>query len=84
MRGAVGGGKSGGISCLFTRAFVTTLQFAPRDLLHLRLAAFKEKQVAWREKQRLSDEWIKTVPKTDYAAIVEGLRALRRGKKVVG
>jgi hypothetical protein len=44
----------------------------------------KEKQVAWREKQRLSDEWIKTVPKTDYAAIVEGLRALRRGKKVVG
>ena len=34
-----------------------------------RLAALKEKQAAWREKQRLSDEWIKTVPKTDYAAI---------------
>jgi hypothetical protein len=26
-------------------------------------------RAAWREKQRLSDEWIKTVPKTDYAAI---------------
>ena len=25
-------------------------------------------RAAWREKQRLSDEWIKTVPKTDYAA----------------
>ena len=49
-----------------------------------RLAAFKEKHVAWREKQRLSDEWIKTVPKTDYPAICGGLRALRRGKEAGG
>ena len=41
-------------------------------------------RAAWREKQRLSGEWIKTVPKTDYAAIVEGLRALRRGKEAGG
>ena len=41
-------------------------------------------RAAWREKQRLSGEWIKTVPKTDYAAIVECLRALRRGKEVGG
>jgi hypothetical protein len=26
-------------------------------------------QAAWKEQQRRSDEWIKTVPKTDYAAI---------------
>jgi hypothetical protein len=25
------------------------------------------------EKQRLSDEWIKTVPKTDYAAIARAI-----------
>ena len=37
-------------------------------------------RAAFKERQRLSDEWIKTVPKTDYAAIVEGLRALRRGR----
>ena len=37
-------------------------------------------RAAFKEQQRLSDEWIKTVPKTDYAAIVDGLRALRRGK----
>ena len=46
-----------------------------------RLAAVR---AAWREKQRLSGEWIKTVPKTDYAAIVECLRALRRGKEAGG
>jgi uncharacterized protein YjcR len=38
------------------------------------------RQAAWKEQQRRSDEWIKTIPKTDYAAIVEGLRALRRAK----
>jgi hypothetical protein len=37
-------------------------------------------RAAFKERQRLSDEWIKTVPKTDYVAIVEGLRALRRAK----
>jgi uncharacterized protein YjcR len=38
------------------------------------------RQAAWDEQQRRSDEWIKTVPKTDYDAIVEGLRVLRRGR----
>jgi uncharacterized protein YjcR len=38
------------------------------------------RQAAWKEQQRRSDEWSKTIPKTDYAAIVEGLRALRRAK----
>ena len=37
-------------------------------------------RAAFKERKRLSDEWIKTIPKTDYAAIVEGLRALRRAK----
>ena len=32
----------------------------------------------WREKQRLSDEWIKTVPKTDYAAICERALGMAR------
>ena len=35
-----------------------------------RLAALKEQQADWKEKQRLSDEWIKAVPETDYGAIV--------------
>ena len=42
----------------------------------LRAARLAAVRAAWREKQRLSDEWIKTVPKTDYAAICDGLRAL--------
>ena len=38
-----------------------------------------EKQpAAWKEKQRLSDEWIKTVPKTDYAAIALAGKLARR------
>ncbi|XIA63273.1 hypothetical protein ACFIOY_29375 [Bradyrhizobium sp. TZ2] len=45
-----------------------------------RQAALKKQQAAWKAEQRLSDEWIKTVPETDYDAIVEGLRALRRRK----
>ena len=46
----------------------------------LRAARLASVRAAFKERQRLSDEWIKTVPKTDYAAIVEGLRALRRAK----
>ena len=41
-------------------------------------------RAAFKERQSLSDEWIKTVPKTDYAAICVGLRALRRGKVAGG
>ena len=50
----------------------------------LRAARLAAVRAAWREKQRLSDEWIKTVPKTDYAAICGGLGALRRGKEAGG
>ena len=39
-----------------------------------RLAALKERQAAWKEKQRLSDEWIKT----DYAAIALAGKLARR------
>jgi hypothetical protein len=46
----------------------------------LRAARLAAVRAAFKERQRLSDEWIKAVPKTDYAAIVEGLRALRRGR----
>jgi hypothetical protein len=35
-------------------------------------------RAAWREKQRLSGEWIKTVPKTDYAAIALAGKLARR------
>ena len=38
-------------------------------------ARLAELQAAWNEQKRRSGESIKT-PKTDYAAIVEGLRAL--------
>src|SRR5437868_3870492 len=30
------------------------------------------------EEQRRSDEWMKTIPETDYGAIVDSLRALKR------
>ena len=33
---------------------------------------------AFEEQQRLSDEWIKTVPKTDYAAIALAEKLARR------
>jgi hypothetical protein len=46
----------------------------------LRAARLAAVRAAFKERQRLSDEWIKTAPKTDYAAIVEGLRAVRRAK----
>lgn len=32
-------------------------------------------QAAFREKQRRSDEWIQSQPKTDYAAICDAIRA---------
>jgi hypothetical protein len=37
----------------------------------------------WRERERQRLEWIKTVPATDYAAIIDGLRALRRSKEAL-
>ena len=46
----------------------------------LHAARLASVRAAFKEQQRRSDEWIKTIPKTDYAAIVEGLRALRRAK----
>ena len=46
----------------------------------LRAARLAAVRAAIKEQKRLSDEWFKTVPNTDYAAIVEGLRALRRGR----
>ena len=46
----------------------------------LRAARLAAGRAAFKARQRLSAVWIKTVPKTDYAAIVEGLRALRRAK----
>ena len=56
--------------------FTSATRLTGVGLLPLRAARLAAVRAAWREKQRLSDEWIKTVPKTDYAAIVEGLRAL--------
>jgi hypothetical protein len=41
----------------------------------------KERQAALKEQQRRSDEWIKTVPVTDYDAICDELSALRRAKE---
>ena len=46
----------------------------------LRAAWLASVRASFKEQQRRSDEWIKTIPKTDYAAIIEGLRALRRAK----
>jgi len=36
---------------------------------------------AWEEQQRRSDEWMKRIPETDYAAIVDGLRVLKQRKE---
>jgi uncharacterized protein YjcR len=36
---------------------------------------------AWEEQRRRSDEWMKTIPQTGYAAIVDGLRALKQRKE---
>ena len=44
----------------------------------LRAARLAAVRAAWKEKQRLSDEWIKTVPKTDYAAIALAGKLARR------
>ena len=51
-----------------------------RYTVPLRAARLASVRDAFKDQQRRSDEWIKTIPKTDYAAIVEGLRALRRAK----
>ena len=45
-----------------------------------RLAALQA-AVKEREQQRLA--WIATVPQTDFGAIVDGLRALRRSKEAL-
>ena len=42
-----------------------------------RLAAV---QAAFKEKQKRSDEWIKSQPKTDYAAICDAIRAIPETK----
>jgi hypothetical protein len=47
----------------------------------LRAARLAAVRAAWKEKQRLSDEWIKTVAKTDYAAICERARAEKLGRR---
>lgn len=45
-----------------------------------RLAA---NRTALKEREQRADEWIKTVPQTDYDAIVDGLRALRQSKEAI-
>jgi hypothetical protein len=36
-----------------------------------------------KERQQLKDAWMKTVSETDYNAIVDELRAIRRAKEAV-
>lgn len=40
-------------------------------------------RAALKKREQRADEWIKTVPQTDYRAIVDGLRALRRSKEAL-
>ncbi len=47
----------------------------------LRAARRAASLAAWEENQVRSDEWMKTIPQTDYGAIVEGLRALKWRKE---
>ena len=47
----------------------------------LRAARLAALQAAVKERQQRLGEWFKTVPETDYNAIVDELRALRRAKE---
>jgi hypothetical protein len=47
----------------------------------LRAARLADRRATWAEQQRRSDEWIATVPATDYAAICDKLLTLRRAKR---
>ena len=47
----------------------------------LRAARLAALQAAVKERQQRLDEWIATVPQTDYDGICERLRALRRAKE---
>ena len=47
----------------------------------LRAARLAALQAAMKEREQRSDEWMNTVPATDYNAIVDQLRALRRTKE---
>ena len=51
---------------------LTAQQLAQQDV---------DRLAAWAEQQRRSDEWMKTMPQTDYGAIVDGLRALKQRKE---
>lgn len=46
----------------------------------LRAARLAANGAASKEREQRAEEWIKIVPQTDYDAIVDGLRALRRAK----
>ncbi len=41
------------------------------------------REAAWKEQQRRSEEWMKTIPPTDYGAIVEEIRALKERKEAL-
>jgi hypothetical protein len=43
----------------------------------LRAARRAASRAAWEAKERQSQAWMSAVPRTDYAAICDGLRALR-------
>jgi len=47
----------------------------------LRAARLAAHRAALKEREERADECIKTVQQTDYNAIVDGLRALRRSKE---
>ena len=49
----------------------------------LRAARLAAVQAAFKEQQRRSDEWMETIPETDYDTIVDQLRALRRSKEAL-
>ena len=38
-------------------------------------------RLAAEEKQRRSAEWMRTIPQTDYSAIIDGLRVLKQRKE---
>ncbi|MCA1531433.1 hypothetical protein I6F21_02530 [Bradyrhizobium sp. NBAIM03] len=49
----------------------------------LRAARLAALQAAVKEREQQRSAWIATVPQTDYGAIVDGLRALRRSKEAL-
>ncbi len=48
---------------------------------HARPSQRRARLAAFEDERRRSDEWMKAIPQTDYAAIVDGLRALMQRKE---